>query len=687
MTQAQRTLNNRYELQAKVGDGGMAVVYRALDTQLNRIVAIKILRDTYASDPGFLARFKREAQSAAGLSHPNIVNVYDVGQDGDLNYIVMEYVDGGNLKEVINREAPLPTGQALEFAAQICDAIGYAHSRNLIHRDIKPQNILIDKSGRVKVADFGIAKGQGDMTLTQTGVTLGTVHYFSPEQAKGLPATPQSDLYSIGVVLYEMLTGRIPFESDNPVALALKHLEEPPPPPRRFNPNIPPDLEQIVLKSLSKNPTQRYANAAAFAQILRNFESQAQGATSVVPRSPQPNPNAPRRSPLMPPPADQIYTEANQQRMRQPQTYDQQSYINNPPPVNRQPAYPPAYEDEFDAPRRPSRPYDPRQQSRNYRPEPPVVADYEERRGPGCGAWFLGAAALAILLGVVLFVVAVLVPQLNNAANPTATVGPVAAPTATTAAKGKVAVPNVVNQTQQDAEKNIKAANLLVGDTKQEFKEGVDAGKVLRQDPAPNTQVDQQTKINLVISKGQDLVSLPFSYANTDPAAAKQALEGQGFRVEVVQEPSANVQSGAVTRIDPVSGPDVKVAKGSLIKLYVSTGPLPTATPQPTATPVPQPTATAVPPTATKTTRKVQVPTIDEVRGLEQQAVVNKLAQLGLKARIEQWDEAEIKRRFPNDPNALPLYNSLKVGQVIGIDSGGQAVIDEGSTITVAVKK
>jgi serine/threonine-protein kinase len=689
MTQAQRTLNNRYELQAKIGDGGMAVVYRALDTQLNRTVAVKILRDTYASDPAFLQRFKREAQSAASLAHPNIVNVYDVGQDGDLNYIVMEYIEGVNLKDMINKEAPLPTQQALEITAQICDAIGYAHSRGLIHRDIKPQNILIDRSGRVKVTDFGIAKSQGDMTLTQTGITLGTVHYFSPEQAKGQPATPQSDIYSIGVVLYELLTGRIPFESDSPVALAIKHIEETPPPPRRYNPNIPPELEQLVLRALSKNPAQRYPSAAAFAQILRGFESQAEGSTMVMPRNPQPNnPNGQRRPTVAP--VDNFDDTYNnppvQPRPRRPsQPYAQEEYVY-PNPQPRQPNYVPEYDDYPVAPpRRGQTGQRLAQQSRGYNrapvDEPPYVEEYEERRGPGCGVWILGVAALAVLIAIVLFVALVLPNQIKNATNNTP--APAISPTATTAPLGKATVPNVVNKTQDDAEKAIKDAKLQVGNITQEFQAGVDAGKVIRQDPAANAQVDQQTKINLVVSKGQDLVNLP-NFFNTPPDATRQTLEQLGFKVEVVQEPSQTVQQGAVIRTDPAGGNDVKIARGSKVKLVVSSGPLPTATPVPaTATPVP-PTATPAPPTATPAPRKVTVP---DVISRPRDVAVQTLANAGFKVQVVEWDENEIKRRFPNDQNALNTYRNLAVGQVLGTDPAAGTSVNEGSNILVAVKK
>ncbi len=693
MTQAQRTLNNRYELQAKIGDGGMAVVYRALDTQLNRMVAIKILRDTYASDPAFLQRFRREAQAAASLTHPHIVNVYDVGQDGDLYYIVMEYIDGTNLKEVINREAPLGTAQALEIGAQICDAIGYAHSHNLIHRDVKPQNVLIDRKGRVKVTDFGIAKSQGDATLTQTGVTLGTVHYFSPEQARGLAAMPQSDIYSIGVVVYEMLSGRIPFESDNPVALAIKHIDETPPPIRRFNPNVPPDVEQAVMRALNKEPARRYATAEAFAQVLRGFESQANDSTMAVPRNPRPRPNPNGGRPITDPNnSDNIYTQANPPRVAPPIAQPHPNY-NQVQPQNYAPGYT-EYDDYNNAPaRRPSQPYPPQRQAQQTysrvptRGEPAYVEEYEERRGPGCGAWVLGLSALGILLAIVLFGVFVLVPQLSQPA-PTATPAPTAGPTATIASVGKTNVPNIVGKSQQDAENTLKAAKLVLGETKQDFKDNVPAGQVISQDPPASKPVDQQSKVNIVVSKGKDLVGLPSSYTNTDPNAAKQQLENLGFKVEVINEPSDSIQAGAVTRTDPTGGQNVQIARGSNVKLYVSSGPLPTATPLPTNTPVPPPPATNTPvpqPTPTKPTRKVLVPT--NLIGLDQAAATQALAQAGFKVNIVQWNEDDIKRIFPNDPNALNTYRNLKVGQVLGSDPRGGTTVDEGTTITISVKK
>ncbi|HEY8497173.1 MAG TPA: Stk1 family PASTA domain-containing Ser/Thr kinase [Limnochordales bacterium] len=261
-------LANRYRIQAKIGDGGMAVVYRALDLLLHRPVAIKCLRPQFASDPEFLQRFMQEAQAAASLSHPNVVNIFDVGHAGDVHYIVLEYVQGRNLKEILREEGRLPPKRAAHIARSVARALEAAHRRQLIHRDIKPHNILITPEGRVKVTDFGIARAASAATLTQTGTVIGSVHYFSPEQARGGPVGPASDLYALGVVLYEMLTGTVPFRGDSPIAVALKHLEEEPVPPSGLVPSIPAWLERVVLKALAKDPAQRYASAEEMAQDL-----------------------------------------------------------------------------------------------------------------------------------------------------------------------------------------------------------------------------------------------------------------------------------------------------------------------------------------------------------------------------------------------------------------------------------
>lgn len=264
-----KTLGARYEIEKVIGDGGMAVVYRAKDCLLNRTVAVKILRSQFGTDKDFIARFHREAQAAASLSHQNVVNIYDLGQEDGIYYIVMEYVEGITLKEYINEHAPLSVEEAVKIAIQICDALDHAHHNHIIHRDIKPHNILIGKNQRIKVTDFGIARAVSSATITHTGSVLGSVQYFSPEQAKGIMTDAKSDLYSLGVVLYEMLTAILPFSGDSPISVALKHLQDPYIHPRELRPEIPQSVENIVIRAMAKDPIYRFETAHEMLEDLR----------------------------------------------------------------------------------------------------------------------------------------------------------------------------------------------------------------------------------------------------------------------------------------------------------------------------------------------------------------------------------------------------------------------------------
>ena len=293
-----KVLGNRYEIEEIMGVGGMATVYKAKDKILNRYVAVKILKDEFANDTDFIKRFQVEAQAAASLSHPNIVSVYDVGNEGNLYFIVMELIKGKTLKDIIIEEGgALPWKWSTNIAIQIAAALETAHKNNIVHRDIKPHNIIITEDGIAKVTDFGIAKAVSNSTITAFGSTIGSVHYFSPEHAKGGFTDSKSDLYSLGVVMYEMLTGKVPFDADTPVSVALKHMQEEPVPPIELNEKIPSALNDIILKAMRKDPTLRYQSATEMLKDLNNalkdpegdfvdnsnYTSVDDGATRVIP--------------------------------------------------------------------------------------------------------------------------------------------------------------------------------------------------------------------------------------------------------------------------------------------------------------------------------------------------------------------------------------------------------------------
>src|SRR6202044_3053834 len=266
--------NGRYELQSQVARGGTAQVYLARDIILGRPVALKVLFPELSTDSAFVERFRREAQAAASISHPNIVPVYDWGESDDTYFIVMEYVDGKPLSSIIHTQAPVNPGSAAQVAADIAKALTYAHRHGVVHRDVKPGNVLITADGQVKVTDFGIARAIGniDEQITQTGLVMGTATYFSPEQAQGLDVDGRSDIYALGVVLYEMLTGRPPFSGETPVSIAYQHVKETPPTPRSFNPAISASLEAVVLQAMAKLPAERYTTAEDLRADLDRYQ-------------------------------------------------------------------------------------------------------------------------------------------------------------------------------------------------------------------------------------------------------------------------------------------------------------------------------------------------------------------------------------------------------------------------------
>lgn len=286
-------IGNRYEIIETVGKGGMAIVYKAKCLMLNRYVAIKVLRPEFREDKDFINRFKIEAQSAGSLSHPNIVSIYDVGQDGDLDYIVMEYVEGVTLKQYIDAKGIIPWREAVDYAAQICAGLEHAHKKGIIHKDIKPHNVIITREGTLKITDFGIAKVMSSSTITTGNTTMGSVHYFSPEQARGGYMDYKTDIYSLGVVLYEMVTGRLPFEGDTAIAIAMQHIEKEPILPCELNPDIPKSLENVIRRAMSKEQSLRYDSVTQMMVDLKKvytgntveYKESVSGDTIITPRA------------------------------------------------------------------------------------------------------------------------------------------------------------------------------------------------------------------------------------------------------------------------------------------------------------------------------------------------------------------------------------------------------------------
>lgn len=515
-------LANRYRIQAKVGEGGMAVVYRALDIVLRRIVAIKVLRAQYAGDQEFVDRFRREAQAGASLSHPNVVNIFDVGQDDDVHYIVLEYVQGQNLKEIVRERGRLAPRRAVQIARSVARALEAAHARGLIHRDIKPHNILITSEGRVKVADFGLARAASAATLTETGTVIGSVHYFSPEQARGDVVGPASDIYSLGVVLYEMLTGTVPFRGDSPIAVALKHLQEPPVPPRERDKSIPAWLEQVVLRALAKNPTERYASATAMVEALE-WRVEAQ-------RLPAPVPAAVGGA--------------------EPRGFDA---LPTPSPTDGGPRpLPRGVHGEL---RRELHGAGAKSSGDGGSDVPPAngAASVHGAEGGGrrAGArrrpWLTALIVIALMLGVGYvarpYVLALVFPP-------------------------EVTVPDVVGLTYDEARPIMSEAGLVLEIESEQFHREMAPGVIIRQTPPAERTVRQGRHIRVVLSRGPELGVVPDVVA-LPLREARIAVTQAGYTLgEELDDPTDDVPVNHVSAQEPPPG--VQLEKGTAINLWIS---------------------------------------------------------------------------------------------------------------------
>ena len=518
-------LGNRYEIIRKIGDGGMAFVYEAKDRLLNRIVAVKVLRPEFVDDEEFLAKFKREAEAVANISHPNIVNVYDVGCDGKVNYIVMEYVDGQNLKEIIKNEGTLDEYTALDITKQIAKALSAAHKKGVIHRDIKPHNILISSEGRnVKVADFGIAKAATNSTMTNIGSIIGSVHYFSPEQAKGRFCDEKSDIYSLGITMYEMVTGHVPFDHENGVTIALMHLQNEITPPSQVRDGIPDSLEKIILKCTMKKPEDRYQTAdELIADLKLVFEDTSGEYVGIVPTIDD--------SPT-------IMIDQNELTQRIQTNDDTQ-------PVEDSDSN--AYLEEDD---------EEEETGMNSKIEKLVIV-------------LAAVVGAIILISIVVFVVKSSGLFKSGKSTTQSTIA------ATTEAKHhntteKYTVDNYIGLSLEAAREAID--NKFKINVTEEYSDTYAKGLVMQQDPESDTELEEGKTIKLVVSKGQkieDQVTVPDVRSKTK-SGAQSELKAAGLKVSIKESYSDDVAKGEVISQTPSQGS--KVSKNTTVVITVSKG-------------------------------------------------------------------------------------------------------------------
>ncbi len=621
--QGPTVFGGRYELHRRLAKGGMAEVFLAKDQLLDRPVAVKVLFPQLAADPSFVERFRREAQSAANLSHPNIVGVYDWGREGSTYYIGMEYVQGRSLSEVIRDEGPLDPVRAAEIASEMAAALGFAHKNDFVHCDMKSGNVMVTPSGHVKVADFGIAKaisGGGQSKLTQTGAVMGTATYFSPEQAQGQPLDGRSDLYSLGVVLYEMLTGSPPFTGENPVAIAYKHVQETPDPVGARRPGIPEAIQAITAKLLNKDPAGRYPQASDLQSDLRRFlagehtispspappaaASSDTGAPPVVPISGGPGqapPGAPPVTPVAPGyPAGGPYAPAGYGAYPDDSqsATTQMGQVAPPPQVVRGPREP--------------EPYDP-------------YYDYDE---PDRRTW-LWVLLSTVLLGVLIALIIVLI-------NVTSDDGGGGADDVTT----MVRVPQVVQLDRQEAIARLEQAGLRVGQITTEESSDFPVDLVIGQDPEAGTEVEEGDPVDLVVVVGPDAKPVP-SVVGLTEADARVTLAAAGFENIRTETVEADEEEGIVVEQVPSANEEVDVE--SEILLRVSGGP-----------------------------GAIQIPNIE---GQAEADGVRILEELGWIVEIERVESQDIREGFVvgTDPSA---GNELEPGEIIRLlVSSGPGVV------------
>ncbi len=542
-------IQNRYEIIEEVGSGGMSVVYKAKCHVLNRFVAIKVLKLEFSDDKSFVNKFRIEAQSAAGLSHPNIVNVFDVGEENGFHYIVMELVEGITLKEYIQQNGRLPYSTALDFITQICAGIEVAHEHNTIHRDIKPQNIIVSRNGTLKVTDFGIAKAATSNTIASSA--MGSVHYISPEQARGGYSDERSDIYSLGITLYEMLTGRVPFEGENNVTVALMHIQSEMIPPREYYPDIPVGIERIVMKATQKKPERRYLTTNALMADLHRIALDPNAEVGVI-------------GGMMSSTAPTIQISEEEMAVIKTATMTQPDGISMFP-VNNRPSreleeanaaleslyHDDSYDDEYEE----DSSYD--------------DSEYDDdNRGGGVDPKMekiitIGAIAATVIIAIIIIVALSNIFGVFKSKEPTTT-----EEESTTTEITELLMIEVTGYDEEKAIEMLEEAKIPY-DIEREYSSSFEAGIVMSQSILEGEKLEEGDRVKLVISKGMEMQVVP-DVTGKEKAVAEQTLLNAGFLVVINEEYDDEVEEGIVISQDPSS--DSEAAKGATITIVVSKG-------------------------------------------------------------------------------------------------------------------
>lgn len=539
-------LGKRYEILERIGSGGMADVYKGKDHKLNRFVAVKVLKSDYRSDEVFIQKFLSEAQAAAGLMHPNVVNVYDVGQDRGLYYMVMELVEGISLKDYIEKKGQLSAKETISISIQMVTGIQAAHNQHIIHRDIKPQNIIISKDGKVKVTDFGIARATTSTNTISTNV-MGSVHYTSPEQARGGIVDEKSDIYSAGITMYEMITGHVPFDGDSTVAVAIKHLREEIKSPSEEVPDIPYSLECIIMKCTQKNTTMRYQNCQELINDLKR---------SLV----DPNGNFVNMPGYVGGDATVVMSDEELRRV-QDQSYDQDDYDDDD------------YGDDYD------NDYDDDDDDDDYDQSDYDDDDYDDRaydsrqRRDGKNGRKNGVDPNTRKIMKILLVVAIAVFAIGTIFVIGQAAGMFKSNPKVTDEKGKaqVTVPDILGMTVEEATETLNKKGLGLSIAERAYSDKYEKGEIMEQKTAANKKVDKNTEIQVVVSNGEEILTVAVpDVSGQSESAAQKTLEDANLVVDSESKYDDHIEAGKVISTDPAAG--MEVEEGTHVKMYVSMG-------------------------------------------------------------------------------------------------------------------